>query len=172
MVRRITEKPFPIRAVVVESGANTFTEVDITLPIAPVLGRGQLQAIELMTLTYELDPADPEAGQDNAVSLQLTKDSQIAALDISSEQVIWKQKRTTRVVEVSAVGEIIQQIDEISTEDLTDRDGNGRIIAEQTIHLGIVGAGNAGAKAGRIFGQAHLVSLDADDAIVLLLEAS
>ncbi len=170
MVRRLTEKPFLIRRNVPESSAGTFTEVSIQLPIAPVLGRGTLQAVELMAMVSDIRLPDIEDDQSNSVSAQLTKDSQTGSLQVDSDQVLWN-----RVIQVenefttSGSGTVIHEA--VKNDDMTDYDGNGQIVAEQTIHLGIVGSGNAATRTVRIKMLAHLVALDADDAIILLLEA-
>lgn len=171
MVRRLTDRPFPIRATVVESTVNVYTEVAITLPIAPVLGAGKLQAVELMAIVSDLQSPDPEAGQNNSIGCHLAADPDTALSNINIQGTFWKRFQRTRDVTVTSVGEIFLDKDEIQYDDLTDYDGGGVVVAEQTIHLGIQGAGNAAAKRVRIKVLAHLVELDADDAITLLLEA-
>jgi len=172
MVRRLTEKPFPIRSGVSETGANTFTQVTIHLPIAPVLGKGKLQAVELMTVWSEMDQPDPEADQNNRVTLQLTKDSQTVATLLNNSQTLWKRRLDMRQVGArTAEATAFLAKESVRIDDVTDRDGNGIIIAESAIHLAIIGVGNAAAKSGVIVGYAHLVELDSDDAITLLLEA-
>jgi len=170
MVRRITEKPFIIRRSVVESSAGAFTEVAITLPIAPVLGRGTLQAVELMAMVSDLKAPDVEDDQENTLNMQLTKDSETASIVLSDDGLLWNRSLETKN-EFTTSGSSSVLHERIRFDDLTDYDGNGLIVAEQTIHLGIIGSGNAGTRTGHIKALAHLVALDSDDAIILLLEA-
>jgi len=167
MVKRLTERAFPVRARVTESSANTFTEVVINLPIAPVLGKGKLQAIEIMKVMSELTPPDSEDGQANLARAQVTKDSQSGVVNINNSQSLWARHIQ---VDNSAINGSYG-IERTQYDDVTDGDGGGIIVAESVIHLGVVGTGNGAAGACSIVMFCHLVELDADDAITLLLEA-
>jgi len=169
MLKRITENPFRIRYNVVEGGANTFTEVAINLPVAAGVGPGanKVQAIELMGIKNALNFADPEAGQNNSVAAQLTRDSKSSLLQFDDDDLIWARVTRTRDVEVTAVGEIVIHGEEILPfEDLTDGDGNGEVIMERTINMSVQGSGNAAAKRNHGYLLAHLVELDADEVAV------
>ncbi len=57
-------------------------------------------------------------------------------------------------------------------EDLTDGDGNGELVADDEIHISILGSGNANAKRVRGYFLYHLIELDPTEALFELIETN
>ncbi len=167
MVRRITEAPFIIGHTVTESGANTFTTASLELPVAPVIAKGRFQALELMAVDDFLDSADLESAQiDNTSRVQLVHAEESAMLQFDDDGVIWERRQRTGGVGTT-VGAVTNE--EVAYSDMTDHDGNGRLIADREIFLQIQGTGNAGAKRSGVKLIVHLVELDENDITSILL---
>lgn len=171
LVTRITEKPIRIRAIVTESAANTYTEQSIALPVTAFLtGRGKsgkAQAIELMKVFSDIPTPELEAGQNNQTQVQLVKDTTTGSLDYNSENFIWGRKKRVHELQ-GAAGEAAIHSDEMWVDDMTDGDGNGEILTDQTIYLGLKGTGNASAQSSRVALLCHLVELDSADVVAQL----
>lgn len=178
LVTRLTEKPLRFGFNITETSVNVYTTSPINLPSVPSIAvvRGDAKAIgiEIMKIRSDVPEPDPEAGQNNNVTIQLVKGAAPSTLLTTNNQlVIWNRRRRTRVVEVTAVGEINTGPEEdILFDDLTDGDGNGEIIADNEIHIVIQGSGNAAAKAASGYGLYHLVEIDATEALFELLETA
>lgn len=170
-MRRLTERPFTIKVDVSETAANTFTEKAINSPAIPVIGTGKFQALELMKVRSELPPPTAEAGQNNNLRAHLSKDTQSGGLTTSNPDEIWGRIEYNQQVEVTAVGEMGNanykghQID-----DMTDGDGNGRLIHDRVFYFGLKGTGLPAANTGYVELLCHLVEMDADEVTSLLLE--
>lgn len=168
MARRLTDKPYNVfKSQVTASAANAYTEDDIQLPIA-VVGSTRFQAIELCKVHSDHHSGpDDEASQNNTVESGVRKRSATSAIDYNDEDLIWGRK--TKLDNLTAVGSFIW--DGIRTDDMTDGDGNGVVIAERTIHHFIDGSGNAVAKTATARGVGHLIELTASELIGAVLVA-
>lgn len=162
MAVRITENPFRVRFAVTESAANTYTEVDLVLPVQAV--KGQVQAIELMKVVVNTSGPDAEDGQTNSSTVQVVRDSQSAEIGYANENLIHLRKPT---FDNSAINGTSDR-EGVTFDDLTDGDGNGEILLERTIHVGMISVGNAAAKSATGYLLCHLVELDGNEVAVQL----
>lgn len=178
MGRRISEKPIRVGFQAVESGANTFQTDPIQLPTVPILqlrAGGDVKAIgvELMAIESEFGSPDPEAGQNNSVVWSITKGAAPTVPGTkNANNTILRKRRIARGVTVTSVGEIFQLYDEDAHDDMTDHDGNGELIADNEIHVAILGTGNAGAKAVTGYLLFHLYEFDSMEAMLELIETA
>lgn len=164
MARRLTENPFRIRWEVTETAANTYTEVDITLPVAVIAG-GKAQAVELMKMVAIIEEPSIEPGQSNSASGVLTRDSQTGLINYSSPDLI--ARHSLKYVGEDAAG--VEQSafwNQTFVYDLTDGDGRGEVIYERTIHAGVLGVGNSQAMTFQGYALVHLVELESDEVAV------
>lgn len=164
MPKRITENPFRIRYNVQESAANTYTQTELNLPVT-VVGDA-VQAIELMAVVESTQLPDIESGQNNNTVVQIVRDSQSDNLTFDNDQLIYQRTRRAVVTTVTAVGEIFDNGDDNATLDMTDHDGNGQIIMERTMFVGINSTGNANVKRSTGYMLAHLVELSAKEVAI------
>jgi len=164
MATRITTIPVKQRFEVVESGANTFTQVDISLPLAVISGN-RIQAIEILQVVSDPQPPDSEDAQFNEVIIQLTRDSQTAEIHLNNDDLIWKRVIT---IDNSAInGSFL--VETIKYDSLVPPgDDRGEIVLERTIHISTVGVGNAGAKTTRGYFNYHIVNLSAEEVVIQL----
>jgi len=151
---RITERPVKMRWSVTESAANTFTEVEINLPVA-IIGADKIQALELMAIVSNVEPPDSEDGQRNTVSCQLTRDSQSASLALTNDQVIWD--RTINGDNSAINGSHIFELDK---RDVIVNEEDGEIILERSIFMNVKGSGNAQTITSQGWLWVHIVELD------------
>jgi len=165
MAARLTENPFRVRFIVTETGANTYTEIDITLPVAVVAG-GKAQAIELMKVVSELEHPSIEPGQENDAIVQIVADSQAAAQNYGNNDLIWRRKWLEQHEDATGIEQRATSQNTTDYDDLTDGDGRGEIIFERTIHIGVVGTGNAEAMTAQGYMLVHLVQLEAEEVVV------
>lgn len=159
MAKRLTENPILIRFTVTESAANTYTQVDIPLPLAQV-GHGKVQAFELMKIHSRLGDPSPEAGQDNSQTGQIVRRSETAPITHEDDSLVYLRTASVHG-ETGAAGEMSVTLQQDKTDDLTDGDGNGIILAERTIHAGTRGSGNGAAGYFQGWLMGHIVELDA-----------
>ncbi len=176
MVVRLTEKPIRIAINLAESAANTFTTAAINLPSvgAVNLRRGELTSIgvEVMKVKTTLLKADQEPGQQNRVQYEIVKGAApAAALGPNNQRTIWGRDRRTLSEDATGI-EMKSDAPDDFWDDLTDGDGNGEIVADNEIHVLVVGTGNAATKLIRGYLLVHLVEIDADEAIFELIEQS
>jgi len=168
MTKRLTEHPFRIRFEVTESAANTFTRIDIALPIAALTGGDKAQAIELMGVTSIINPPTLETGQANSINFEVTKDA-IASQPTGRGGENYIDGRLVQNAHIGVDGSWIFEFFE--KHDMTDYDGNGEIIFERTIHAALLGTGNVGALSVAGWLTCHLVELDTSDVVAAILES-
>ncbi len=176
MAKRITEKPLRIGFTVVETAANTFTTRAINLPSIPSVAivRGDAKAIgiEIMTVKTEVRLPDVETGQANTVTYELAKGPvPTAMLGLDDQRVIDRRLLRNQTI-ATAAGETLLLKEDGLLNDLTDHDGNGEIVADNEIHVSILGGGNANVR--DVFGYLlyHMVELDRDEALFELIETN
>lgn len=178
MTRRITEKPIRIGFELTESAANTFTTTAINLPTVGGIsiarsGATKSIAIEVMKIASELTEPSIEAGQNNTVSVQLVKGAApTVQLRKNNQLSIWRRVREFKDQTVTSVGEIFSGSSPDRMDDLTDGDGNGEIVADNEIHVSILGVGNSSAMNVRGYLLCHLIELDQSEAVIELIEQS
>jgi len=160
---RVTEKPFKISVSVTESAANTYTQVELALP--SLATPSIVQGIEVMKIISRLLPPSIEPGQDNNTRMQLVKDTRTALANFADTEVIW-ERSLQLVSEDAAAIENNYIVENVKFDDLTDGDGNGIILAENSIFLAIFGTGNAAASNGQVQIIAHLVHMSAEEVIL------
>ncbi len=140
------------------------------LPVGAVT-RGQFQAIELMRIDAALSqPPEVEVSQENSIRQQVTKSPQTATLALHEPNVIWTEQMINDDLETTS-GARVSLIINPRQYNMTDYDGNGTLLADQTIHHGIQGAGNPAAVSGRVRGHGHLTEVDGTELIGAVLEA-
>lgn len=164
-MRRITSRPFRIRFSVTETGANTFTQADIELPVA-VLAGGKVQAIEIGKVVAQMPTPDVEDDQNNQVDFQVTRDSQAAIIGWTDDDQIHRINYTIEDDFTTSGGRLTQVINPVM-HDLT-WEGDGVVVMERTIHVGVAGTGNAGAKGVTGYLLCHLVELSPAEVTVNL----
>ena len=177
MTRRLSEKPIRIGFDITESAPNVFTTSPIELPAVPSISviRGDAKAlgVEIMDIMTEMADPDPEAGQNNTLTFQILKGpAPTVALLASDQRSIYRRRKRTRVVEVTAVGEVTVFTEEPIFADLTDHDGNGEIVLDDQIHALIQGGGNAGVKQCTGYLLVHLIEVDATEAVFEMIETA
>lgn len=175
MGKRLTEKPLRVGFTVTESAAVTFTTKTIALPSVPsvAITRGDVKTlgIEIMDITTEVDMPDEESGQNNSTIVEIVKGSVPAALlEIQDQRTIYRRKLSNRET-AAAAGEIFNPArEDVLQRDMTDHDGNGELVADDEIHVSILGVGNAAVKKVSGFILYHLVEFDANEAVFEMIE--
>ncbi len=164
LATRITENPFRVRATIVESAANTFTQVSVTLPVAAV-GGGKVQAIEVMKSSYNCSAPDLELSQSNAVTTVWHRDSDTVVRAQDSDNYIDGWRKSIQNVFTTS-GSSTMETENPVIHDLTDGDGNGQVLMERTIFLAIQGSGNASAKTVESYLLCHLIDLTAEEVVI------
>lgn len=165
---RLTEYALALGFEIVESAANTFTQVLIDTPVGQLNSSGKVQAMECMYIEYDLLSPSQEDDMDNFTQVQLTDSSQTGIIGQNRSEVFWRQV-AEKAVAAGAESIWIQQ--STLNEDLTDKDGNGRLFYAGTMFGAIVGTGNASARFcdGKVY--YHLIELTAEDVVQALLTA-
>lgn len=170
MFQRLTEMPFRVRFTLLESAANTYTEVELTLPFVGITGgRSGAQAIELMKVFWQIPAPDGEVGQLNRVDMAIHKDTETGILAFGSEGCIDFAANQNHNVLSGTDGMVSQLWRQVEIHDLTDGDGHGQLIAERSVFAAIDGTGNPSAKQGSGYMLCHLVKLDSDELAAQLL---
>lgn len=168
---RLTEYPFGIEYLLTESAVGVYTEVEIAVPIAPVVTRAgkqveaNLQAIEIMRNHFRLDAPTLEDDQNNSSNVHFsdrTKDDVEGLGDpdiFDTERLIVQNSFTTS-------GSSNRQGSDIYNHPLTDGDGNGILYTKRSFFVGIVGSGNPTVRAvtGKLW--CHLVQVSASEVII------
>jgi hypothetical protein len=162
-MKRITEKPIRKRFNVVESAANTYTELELSLPVAVL--ESKVQGVEIMKIFPDTSAPDLEDSQSNVVECALLKDSDTAIPDYDDKNVIYRTKRENQHIKTTSGG-AAQLTEDQRDVDLTDGDGNGEIFMERSVYAAIKGTGNAAAKRFQGYFLYHLVEMDGDEVAV------
>lgn len=165
MAMRLTTNPFRIRFAVTEIPVNTYTEKDLSLPVAITAG-GKAQAIEVMKIVTEFPVLVPEPGQTNNLAFVAVRDSQSALISYDDDDCIYRRRIHQVSEDATAIEQRNVQIEQTVIADLTDSDGNGEIMLERTIHVGIKGTGNPAALSVNGYILAHLVELSGEEAAI------
>lgn len=160
---RLTANPFRLGYNVIEGGANTYTEAVLEVPLS-ITGT-KIQGIELMKWHNISNASDVEADQENETVTQLVKDSQTGQIrydnsDLIHQFVFFNEENFT-----TSGAEILNEYMDRSV-DLTDGDGNGQLLAERRIHVGILGVGNGSAKRATGYVLCHLVEFSPEEFLV------
>jgi len=171
MTKRLTEHPFRVRFTVTETAANTFTRVDIPLPVAALSGGDKAQAIELMAIFSVVDEPDHEDDQFNRTQFEVTKDAVANQPAVINNQNFIYGRNISFRSQLTVSGKSSELFELTKYQDMTDHDGMGELILERTIHAAMVGTGNAAAKAAAGWLLCHLVELDTSDVISAVLES-
>jgi len=152
-------RPFKIPFAVTESSANTYTRVQVPLPTTRLSDK--IQGVEIMGVHSNLQGPDIEDDQTNNVQAQLVHDEQSGLVAAESSQIIWN-----RIDEVknafTTSGSGTWERSDPKYDDLTVG-GEGILLTEQNIDMGVKGLGNAGAKAINGWIDAYIVELDAEE---------
>lgn len=165
MPKRLTEYPARLQVSVTESGANTYTESSIELPVA-VLARGRVQAVEVLAVKDYPSIPDVEDDQNNLLGWQWVRDTQSALLNLPNDQIIHRagvSNENDFTTSGSSTTQLITPIEHNYTYD-----GVGQIVMEQNIHFGVAGTGNGSAKTVRSELFYHLVELAPEEVTVNL----
>ncbi len=165
-MKRITDRPARLRFLINESAANTYTEEDIELPVA-VLSSNRIQAIEIVGAVIDLDTPDLETDQENMTTLQLVRDSQSGLIAYDDDDLIFRQRKFLEARVSTNGGQTIFDV-KPSYVNLAEHKEDGELVMERTIHIGIMGTGNAGAKQASGYFDYHLVELGAAEVVTEL----
>lgn len=168
MGKRITQYPLRLSFEIVESAANTFTQVAIDTPVGQILSGNKVQAMEVMAVVYDLQSPTQEDDQVNFSTAQLTRTSQIAAIDSDNPDLFWSQVKETSV---AAGAESINVEKSIERDQMDDNDGAGQLYYGGTMFGAVVGAGNPSARFCDGYLLYHLTELSSGDVVQALLTA-
>jgi len=167
--KRLSNNPVRLfRSTVTETAANTFTTVEIDLPVQ-VVGANRIHGTEFMWIDFYSGNPSNEEGQNNQTRVQITKDPEQATIDQAEENFLWGRQKAANN-EFDTTGSSVAVWDEPKQQVVADTDGRGTLLAESIIHHAIQGTGNASADISRAIGHGYIVSLTGGDAIQLLLE--
>ncbi len=179
---RLTEKPLRLGFQLIESATNTFTTAPLNLPTIPQLsltiGKGGRKAgigIEIMKIRSEMASPSNENGQNNTRQVALLKGPAPVAADprrANSNRVIWTRQNRITNQELTGIGEIFNLQEDHVFDDLTDGDGNGEIVADNEIHIVVIGVGNSSVTDAAGYLLYHLVELSTDEAIAEMIETA
>jgi hypothetical protein len=127
---------------VTQSGANTYTSKTMILPINPgatISSTGKVRVMELLKIY--LDMAKDTLAEDGYALVQLTYKEQVAILTaVDVEKYIVRLIRKTQLITSGAIMEEFPFV-----LDLTDGQGNGLLIGQQKLFLGVNTAGQGAA---------------------------
>lgn len=168
MGERLTEYALRLAIEVVESAANTFTQVAIDTPVGQLTTGGKVQAMEIMKIVYDLSTPSLEDAMDNFITGQLTRSSVSGLIDSDDPNLFWQQVKE-RAGETGVDQIDVQKL--ILQDDFTDGNGTGQLFYGGTIFGSIAGSGNASAKFLDGHLLYHLVELNAIDVVMALLTA-
>jgi len=168
MGRRLTDYPLKLAFEIVESAANTFTQVEIDTPVGQLTSSGKVQAMECMSVDYDLQSPSREDDMDNFTEAQLARSSQTGAIEYNDPDRLWAQQKETNTT-VGSENVIVQK--GFERDRLDDNDGAGTIFYGGTMFGGILGVGNASARFCDGAVNYHLIELDAIDVVQALLTA-
>ncbi len=166
---RLTEYPLRLAFEIVESAANTFTQVEIDTPVGQLTSGGKVQAMEVMAVIYDLQSPSQEASQDNFTQAQLANSSQTAMAGQNDPDSLWTQQKETSLDAAGA-----KSIDVSKTflrDEIADASGIGQLFYSGTMFGAILGVGNASARFCDGYVLYHLAQIDAEDVVQALLTA-
>jgi hypothetical protein len=146
----IDKKPQYINDFVIMSGANTFTQKTINLPINPaatVSGKGNAAKVRVMEfLKVFFDMLPDTLAEDASMNMQLAWKTQIALIAPTAPQdYIALVKQDFQLVTSGGIVLVSPII-----VDLTDGAGNGILVAVPQIYLGMITAGQGAAINGSV----------------------
>lgn len=128
--------PQYLSATVTESAANTFTQVDVAVPVLRGFqgaGRGKkYQVIELLKIWFDLTPGDGATASNRNVQLSTT--SQAALIQLNDPDLIAKWSDAIVITTSGLFNPVMPAV-----LDFTDSAGHGLIIATETLHFGLIG---------------------------------
>lgn len=142
MVNRVND--WPIRLFsgrVVETSANTFTQIRVRLAHNAIPVEGKLQGMEICKIISSVLPPDAEAGETNQTTTQITNVSSTQFLGINKERTIWERR-----VSVGSAGATAAQSHERTKIDDIMCDGKGMIVWDREVFAAVFGVGNSNTK--------------------------
>ena len=153
-----------VRNAIVESAANTYTEEEIQTPAS----RSESLAMLIWNIESELAAPDVEDGQSNTVSMGLYKSTQVGTPGMGDPDNLFRQANNVQagVVEGS-LSEYFRDKGEVHRFMQYDPP---ILYPHARIFHGILGSGNAAAKAGDIRVGYTLEKVDAGDFIAALVD--
>lgn len=176
---RLTEHPLRLGFEHIEANVNVFDTTPLNLPTIPQLILGTKGTsrhagigIEIMKIRSQLASPSNENGQNNTRTAALVKGPVPTTANIEANRTIWQRQNRITNQELSAIGEIFNLQEDNVTDDLTDSDGNGEIVADNEIHITVQGVGNSSVTQVRGYILYHLIQLEQDEAIAEMIETA
>lgn len=164
MGRRLTDYPLKLHFDLTESSANTFTPGVIDTPVGQLSSSGKVQAMEVMNIFYDIRPPSFEASAANSAEVAITTQLVATALlEKSNPDVLWMQTSLSDVIGAGTPGE--RKFKTHLMDQIHDGDGAGELVYNGTLHIQILGTGNASAGFVRGYIQYHLVEVSAKDVV-------
>jgi len=168
---RLTAFPQMIEWNLIETVVNTLAKQVMQTGVAQV-GSGKILGMEIMKAQYNIDESSREFAQSNNVQVGIsTKDDLAIIPGQSAQETIFADDSPFAVSDGATTSQLVNQQASLREIDLTDGDGNGRLILSTDLTAYILGTGNASVKKweGKLY--YHLVEMDAIEALPLLLDS-
>jgi|TARA_R110002012_G_C11626139_1_gene609449 hypothetical protein len=140
----ITSDPFYVNGRVTESGANTFTELEISLPLDSLNQEG----IVVHAVYFSGDEPGSIAAQQSRISRQLTTTSQTAIVGSNNANLLAMQQ--TYITGGAAEFSGPHVVDVVSSNEPFQVADNLGLVATDNLFLAIQGQHQAGAKAANV----------------------
>ena len=169
MGQRLTDYPLKLSFEIVESAANTFTQVEIDTPVGQILSGNKVQAMECLAVIYDLQSPSQEASQGNFSTAQLTNASQVAIIDSDDPDMLWQQVKEAALDAAGAKSINVEK--GIERDEVGEIGGAGVLFYAGTMFGAIQGSGNASARFCDGYVLYHLAEIEARDVVQALLTA-
>jgi len=137
-----------IRARVVESATNTYTEIPVSLPTVQQLSDGKSLVIEILKIFINTQMPDFQNVIISDTTVQLTTKPQTDLVRLSNPTTIFTESKTIFCVDTAATDATLVYKSDDSTKvyDYSDGAGNGYLVGSNLVYFGIKGTNNMAAK--------------------------
>lgn len=146
---------------VIESAPNTYTQVQIPLPLGLVGGAQKNMALEVTSVWWDNTRPDVIAGNNTRMEAHISTQSRTAVGSLNNPDVIDKLSTTIISPAAPLLGVVDFEPNNRPTgHDLTTGDGFGPLVAAQLLFVGVQGENNINTKTarGRMYYRLRTVS--------------
>jgi len=130
--------PQYINAIITQSAANTFTQVEIPLPTVQDIGGGKALVVEILRVFFGGSTFFVDTASGGSVSAQLTKKTAVAILEDNDSTVIASCRKYKEYATAVGFTEILLSPHAVDT---TDGQGHGYLAGQQKLFLGVNSVG-------------------------------